>query len=182
MPAFRLGDPSCPNTQPSCCRNLFLKPRRLQSLSSYVLQVTDARMRILELDGSDQIHTRAGPFANEPGLPLTWVTSKEHKDARPQEPVFLPLDPFQACLVAESAKLWSEHLHKMANLYCCRLQRAMSGDCEGLRITGEGEEAQMLKEDIYELLYIHPPKDIVSCDRTQFRSVLQAIALLYHTL
>jgi hypothetical protein len=58
----------------------------------------------------------------------------------------------------------------------------MSGDCEGLRITGEGEEAQMLKEDIYELLYIHPPKDIVSCDRTQFRSVLQAIALLYHTL
>ena len=47
MPAFRLGDPSCPNKQPSCCRNLFLKPRRLQFLSSYVLQVTDARMRIL---------------------------------------------------------------------------------------------------------------------------------------
>ena len=68
----------------------------------------------------------------------------------------------------------------MANLYCCRVEREMCGDFIGLRITGESEEAQMLKEAIHELVYICPPEDIVSCDRAQFRSVLLATALLYH--
>ena len=76
------------------------------------------------------------------------------------------LTSFQAILVGSSEKFWKNHLDKIAQAYCCRLDKMKIENKHILRIVGDNAEiaAVSLREILRD-----PPSHLVICIEEKFR-------------